>query len=106
MDNETLIALKASIKHWEKNVAAKRRIDASTVAKACALCCMFEISDGSCAGCPVRNVSGQGGCNGTPFWDASDAYDAWSRGLGTRDEWRKAAQAELDFLKSLLPVKS
>ena len=100
MNNETLAALKDSIQHWRDNVTAKTPGKASTYWTDCPLCRMFL--DAKCDGCPV----GHRGCMRTPYDDAADALDAWilhDGDLDCRENWRWAAQAELDFLISLLP---
>lgn len=101
MDPMTREALEASIKHWEENVSAKTVRAASTGARECALCQLFL--EGSCKRCPVFERTGQPACRETPYDAASKAYVKWCLGNGTRRAFRAAAQAELDFLRSLLP---
>lgn len=107
MDARTLTALKASIKHWEENVAAEHPASVTLGIIACALCAEFRRND--CNGCPVSVRTRGIACHGTPYGEAQGAYYRW-RDDAPADEaaklaWRKAAQAELDFLKSLLPVE-
>lgn len=90
-------ALEESIKHWQNNVAAKTLWQASVDSADCALC----QAQAGCIGCPVKEATGQWECYGTPYYAARNALFRWKVGIGTRDEWRVAAQAELDFLKSL-----
>jgi hypothetical protein len=109
MDRKTLTALLGSIKKWE-DIIAGLRIDQG--GSNCALCAAFP--DAECRGCPVAKKTGQDQCNGTP-------YDEWRLALGQgRDlkgtdlyngvgynltpEMKKAAEAERDFLISLLPA--
>lgn len=105
MDNTTLEALNESIKHWEENRDAEQHGAVATGIKACALCGLFREVD--CKGCPVENKTKQMGCINTPYYAALEAKDDWE--WADEDESRKAetfrdaAQAEVDFLKSLLP---
>lgn len=103
MDERTLTALKASIKHWEENVAAEAPDDAKTGPDHCALCSQFYWDGNRCAGCPVAERVGKPTCRNPEYDKAVGAFMSWSKGKGTREEWRAAAQKELDFLKSLLP---
>lgn len=105
MDRKTAEALEESIKHWEENVAAEWPSEASVSADDCALCEMFNIADAPyedrCIGCPVQQETGAQTCDETPYDNAFCAYYTWARSKIDRDEWRKAATAELEFLKSL-----
>lgn len=103
MDERTLTALKESIAHWEANVAAETLGDVRLGCAHCALCQEFPGLD--CAGCPVAAATGDCDCEGSPYDQAVRAYRRW-RSLGGehRTEWRAAAQAEVDFLRSLLPA--
>lgn len=99
MDEQTLTALRGSIKKWEEIVAGTG-VDLGM--DNCALCQMFCSDESVCAGCPVAEKTGATGCLDSP-------YEAWMQGTGplrgfVTDERTKAlAQAELDFLRSLLP---
>lgn len=107
MDEKTLEALKASIRHWEENVAAETVDKASTFAEDCELCEEFQLTAmGGCPDCPVMIATGFPFCRQTPYWKAVASYDFWGcdpHNAESRDAFRKAAQAELDFLRSLLP---
>lgn len=114
MDERTREALEKSIKHWEENVAAETPEQARTAAADCALCeafCIRPRSSAACVGCPVYEATGEILCGDTPYNRADLALNTWvhSTGYGgeaaadARESWRKAAQAELDFLKSLRP---
>jgi hypothetical protein len=105
MDDRTLTALQASIKHWEDNVAAEAVDDASTRPGSCALCREFYYDGNACFGCPVADKVRSRHCTNTPYIGASAAWHDWRRGVGSRRQWREFAQAELDFLRSLLPVQ-
>ena len=117
MDAKTETALRASIKHWQENVAAKKPSEASAHGSSCALCIKFN-SGAVCAGCPVADA-GYPGCDGSPWERAWDGLEIWRaavnmelQGRGNAktaaapENWRKAAQRELDFLRSLLPGES
>lgn len=104
MDEQTLRALRASVEHWEENVEAETPNEASISMHHCALCLRF-FEDG-CSGCPVFNVTKVVRCFRTPYGKASLKLTRWHShpyDAEYRDEWRKAAQAELDFLRGLLP---
>jgi hypothetical protein len=113
MDERTLKALRASIKHWEENAAATHWSEADVAGTSCALCDEFYDwpSDDypCCGGCPVAEKTGYAGCNGSPYYSASFAFYRWphrhneGQGEAAAKEFRRAAQAELDFLRSLLP---
>jgi hypothetical protein len=113
MKLETLIALNESIEHWERVVA--NPTEEAIGGSKCALCLLFNpLVKGSkayvedeiiaaarnraCEGCPVMARTGERLCNATPYY-AVEALDHASNS----DEYLTAAQAELDFLISLLP---
>lgn len=104
MDKMTLTALKDSIKHWQSNVRRKPE-NAKMGASNCALCSLFNTArrkpENICRGCPVMKATGLRHCGGTPYSGAVDA-----RRFAGAGQWRVAAQAELDFLRSLLPALS
>jgi len=107
MDAETLEALKGSIRKWEAIVAGT---GADRGGSNCPLCQMFATNldldeDDLCIGCPVRAKTDLPECRDTPYF-------AFSRTASHYDDGSKraetpvavaAAQAELDFLRSLLP---
>lgn len=100
MNDETLEALKGSIEKWEKIVAGTGINEGPLN---CPLCQMFFIGheyeeSKICRGCPVMEKTGQTRCGGTPYIDYEKSF------LDPREPiMKKLAQAELDFLKSLLP---
>lgn len=116
MDERTLTALQGSIKKWEEIVSGAV-IDKGT--ENCPLCREFVNKEDpdkdngeGCYGCPVAAEMEESGCGGTP-------YDKWSSYMGENlkyvgspdrmvfdDRSKQLAQAELDFLKSLLPSQS
>lgn len=116
MDDDTLAALKASIRHWQENVAAEDVYAVKLGPRYCALCTMFRLRDEfvlTCKGCPVSERTREVGCDGSPYDKAESRYSLWRGAVDTdapsRDiacakaAWRRAAQAELDFLIGLLP---
>lgn len=106
MDAKTLEALKGSIAKWEKIVAGNGGDEGEDN---CPLCKVFLVGQKTiCIGCPVFASTGAHGCLGSPYenWVTlnceydSDDGDPW---FADTPELIAAAQAELDFLKSLLP---
>lgn len=95
-------ALKQSIAHWERNVAAQTIDDIKMGMDYCALCELYYRHD--CKGCPVRAATGRPYCVGSPYESVYEAAWALEDKDPTEQRWatyRAAAQAELDFLKSL-----
>jgi hypothetical protein len=109
MDKRTAGALEASIRHWEENVAAETPHDAGVWSDSCALCSEFlKENDDSyivrCFGCPVYQRTGHHECSRSPYGAARNAWEHWvseSEVPEARDDFRRRAQAELDFLVSL-----
>jgi hypothetical protein len=106
MDAKTLTALQGSIMKWEKIVAGTG-VDRGT--ENCPLCEMFfnedYFNEEPCNGCPVAKKTGKLYCYGTPYGAYANLCD-WGGKAGepaTMQEQKAAAQAELDFLRSLLP---
>lgn len=100
MTPETLEALKGSIKKWEAIVDGTGE---DTGANNCPLCQLFAHGDTPlddvCKGCPVEKATGHTSCHNSPYSDwlatvCDPEHDQPSLA---------AAQAELDFLRSLLP---
>jgi len=100
MTPKTLAALEGSIKKWEaisKGLAQDHGTDD------CPLCHIFYAKADSvydrCVGCPVRAASGRSRCASTPYieFHAEKQLNPHSPAYFT------AAQAELEFLRSLLP---
>lgn len=88
-------ALEKSIAHWEEVVREPK--DTPFGSDHCALCGVYYDYEEGCEGCPVRIVTGEDYCRKTPFCDFEYAFEM-ECGEKTL---RNAAQAELDFLKSL-----
>lgn len=85
MDEKVLQGLKDAIALWEK------RAKGESGEGLCPLCLVCN----GCDDCPVYKHTGKAGCDDTPFWDYAGAENP--------EEARRFAQAELDFLRSLLP---
>lgn len=113
MDARTLEALIAEIALWEENRNAKRLADVRLGTKNGALCDVFYRAPWTCSGCPVAEKTGMPGCAGSPYQRADRALIAWVGAVfDDRDAtaahaaWVAAAQAEIDFLRSLLPAEA
>lgn len=97
MKSRTRRALLGSIKKWEAIVAGTGE-DHRT--ENCPLCEMFYKD--SCKDCPVMLSTGDNYCENSPYvyWDEH----RYGRIVEDCPECLRLAQAELDFLKSLLPT--
>ena len=110
MTPETLEALKASIAKWERNAEATTPNDYHIGTTSCALCRLYHPRHGGhrdCAGCPVAIHTGFSGCSGTPYDKAMGAFLHWDTdeaSAAKRGTALKLANAEVAFLKSLLPA--
>jgi hypothetical protein len=97
LTGKAIIGVKGSIEKWV-NIVAGVGIDDGT--HNCALCKLYWQND--CRNCPVKQVAGAIFCKNTPYiewlhytrFNGPKVFDARSREL---------AQAELEFLRSLLP---
>lgn len=102
MDDETLEALKGSIKKWERVIAEGTD---GTNWMDCPLCLLFW--ERNCRNCPVKDRTGRRMCQGSPFEAYAEARQSSDEDgvdeIGKEPSVIAAAQAELDFLKSLLP---
>lgn len=110
MDAKTLEALKASIAKWERNTEAKQVREYRLGISECPLCQLFNpgvvTRKRDCGGCPVAEKTGARYCNKTPYDRTEDAYWLWLEAPLSAEKCvsaQEAAQAELTFLKSLLP---
>ena len=105
MEPKTLKALKASIEKWEKNVRARGPGSVLLGTEHCPLCQVFYNINGNCYGCPIERKVKNELCDDTPYGKAAGAWSQWdfNRDVTSRKAWQAAAQAEVDFLKSLLP---
>jgi hypothetical protein len=102
MNPETLKALKASIRHWERILIGT---DIEIGPKHCALCRKFRryrLPSGGCCKCPVCRRTGFYACNETPYRDFASA---WVFPHKHNESTIILAWKELEFLRSLLPKK-
>ena len=94
------------VAHWQR-----MHDDAEKVRKAtgetpgtdqCAYCMRFF--DKACLDCPIRATTGEPACYGSPYECAVEAWTEYCES-GWHDDykaaWQAAAQAEIDFLKTL-----
>lgn len=114
MKAETSKALEESIKKWEKIVDGT---GSDKSADNCSLCQRFmfysfddcQRNDGE--KCPVYEATGKKYCNNTPYRDwilalkKRDKHEGTYGAKATDDETVMCAVLELEFLKSLRPVK-
>ena len=100
MDKLTRKALKGSIKKWE-DIASGIKADHGT--KNCPLCAVFIPSN--CTGCPVNADNQHAGCSDTPYEDFACAFSYTEKRTADTPERKELALKEVEFLKSLLPVK-
>jgi len=106
MDKETLGALKESIKKWE-DIVGGEGVDRG--GDNCALCHLFYKK--RCVGCPVYLKTGEPDCRNTPYveWlihqvETHNIFIGEIFGYGmVCPVCKERAEAELEFLKSLLP---
>lgn len=94
MNPRTHRLLKLSIAHWER--MRKDKTKDSPGAIYCPLCKEFYRNE--CEDCPICQETGMRYCKGTPYDIARESYF-----FGDKESWEHDAQAEIDFLKSLLP---
>lgn len=94
-------ALGLSIAHWERNAAAQTLADIKLGTDHCALCRAYYNHD--CQGCPVNTRTGQMYCVGSPYNAAQMAAELLEDNPTpeTWEDYRRAAEAEVEFLKSL-----
>ena len=115
MNKKTLKALNGSIQHWEQIIEGSE--DENGIHN-CSLCIFFYYRLGNykfCEGCPVEEKTGKSNCYGSPYWkwfkifqsDADFDENLPRKWQNLSKKFQKkailAAEAELKFLKSLLP---
>lgn len=103
MEEKTLKALHGSIAKWEG--VRDGTISDSGIYN-CPLCILFfntlgQSDDIACKGCPVYEKTGKQYCVATPYtqWTEAGLKGCYA----SNSHERRLAQAEIDFLKSLLP---
>ena len=106
-------ALKESIAHHKRNLAAENPEDVKIGPSHCALCELYnnyqnECLYNECLNCPVYENTGEIFCKDTPYeqlheklmlWKDNINYPEWSDFF--KDMFRKAEQDEIKFLESL-----
>jgi hypothetical protein len=108
MDAETLEALRGSIAKWEGIVDGTMTDEGPFN---CPLCRRFNDRKGvsnDCQGCPVMARTGHRGCLESPYQTYDDYIEHcdWNDIPIDKSHAKALAQAELDFLKSLLPSEA
>ena len=102
MDTKTLDALQSSKLHW---CNIRDGLEEEHGIRNCPLCKLFYGK--CCVGCPVFEKTGEVGCKNTPYiaWTHHHKLKHGLTKIVRADcpECKKLAQAELDFLESLLP---
>lgn len=98
MNKETRKALLGSIKKWEK-IRDMKETDKG--ADNCPLCVMFYRA--GCYGCPISLKAGLSHCRDTPYEKWSKNKKKYKKDLSISATGKRLAQAEVDFLRSLLP---
>jgi len=103
MPPATLAALKASIAKWQEH--AKAKFAPRLGRYVCPLCQIYWNRE-TCDRCPVAERTGKKHCIDTPYQEAFLLANEWRLDPNSRDlesDFHIAAQAEVDFLTSLLP---
>lgn len=103
MKTVVLKALKASIAHWKRMRNGTQKANESPDGECCPLCNLFRYVN--CRQCPVFKRTRRMRCCGTPWFGARFNFIMRDRGSVFKEAWEKTANAEIAFLKSLLPVK-
>ena len=99
MTESTLEALNKSIDKWERLASNGYDEETRITAKECPLCRRFRKNGVlRCWLCPVYEKTKRSLCQGTPYEDAVLFLHY------KRDDFRRAARDEVDFLRSLLPA--
>ena len=107
MTHKDKTLLQKAICHWERMRDDPFSPDAPTEDD-CALCAAYKAKrhalDTCCALCPVRQSTGVGGCEKTPYLAAYKWWNQNSPSWTSRSwcAWRRRAQKMIDFLESLL----
>lgn len=105
MDAKTLEALQGSVAKWEA-IVANTGTNGGT--SDCPLCQLYNVNRlfvDKCRGCPVMESTGLQLCDDTPYIEYERAEEDCC-GDEELAELVPLAQAELDFLRSLLPAPS
>lgn len=104
MDDETREALEGSIRKWEAIVAGTGEDNGRSNCPLCQKFVLLHVTDETqCQGCPVKEHTGVSGCTFSPYEEWEELGINHINQADDREEAVAAAQAELDFLKSLRP---
>jgi hypothetical protein len=99
LDADTRLALETSILHWTRYAEGHGKLEGFPNSRNCALCKLFLDKD--CVNCPVFLTTNYRLCQGSPYEDTVlallDSVETY-----TDRKFLIAAQAELDFLQSIL----
>ena len=93
-------AIEESIAHYER-MRDHPGCGEMPIAQHCPLCKKYLRpldTEPHCLGCPVSRRTGEPSCKGSPWFWAMQAF------FYHPDAWPQCAQAEIDFLRSLLPA--
>lgn len=107
MNDETLTALMGSITKWEA-IADGTGVDIGRYN--CPLCVAFSIDESpQCGLCPVMRHTGERNCLSTPYirwiYHQNDVHDDADWHRVQCPECASIAREEVEFLKSLLPIR-
>ena len=94
-------ALNKSIAHWER-MRDDKDCKEEPYSEHCA-CCKYDFRYADkdiCSACPVQIYTGQDGCKGTPYKDASREWGLRERGM--KNKFKSAVTKEIKFLKKVL----
>lgn len=96
-------------RHWSDNSDALHWRDAGVGSEHCELCNEYAPrgwKQGACDGCPIKWETGEHGCKGTPYINASRAWNKWHNTMvWPNDEWGYAKEEfseQADFMSAWL----
>lgn len=89
-------ALEQSIEMWEDRAKGVERDDKCPLCKASIELSAVKVIE--CEYCPVMCHTGEDGCDGSPYFNWLNAYKNYGH---DNERTMRAAQVEVDFLKSL-----
>lgn len=96
---ETVEALDSCIRRWNKIAKGET---GSRGTRHCALCQLYVLKNGDCRGCPIKAVTGEDGCKGTPFANFILASKMTLNGFMAKSDTAKVAATVMhNFLKAV-----